>query len=293
VTFISGVVSATGALAGLAIGDAMGAPFEGGPPQHVPLLKMHSGGPKNRIAGHYTDDTLQAIAVAKSLLCCRAFRPDDVIWRLIEGYRRFPEFYGPTSGAVFELVMSGVPVYRAAEIVHEKKGGSRSNGSVMRGPPVGIFFSGPAMREISLCCSRLTHVDPVAGECSAWVNQMISDMCRGYSRSRAFERALMKCHNEEVSRMLGDFNRYDPEPALDALLCTHAALTVFMEGASFQRVISRAISLGGDTDTVGAVAGALAGAWAGIGAIPPDWLYDLQDSETIIMLGEMLWMASL
>jgi len=285
-------MSAMGALSGLAIGDAMGAPFEGGPALPGPVREMQSDRLRGRKAGRYTDDTLQAIAVAESLILCRGFDPDDLIGRLIDGYRKFPEFYGPTSGSVFELVQSGVPAYRAAGIVHLRNRGSRSNGSVMRGPPLGIFYSGPALREISMCCSRLTHADPVAGECSAFVNRMVSGMCRGEPRERSYEKAAAECPEGEVRDMLGDIYSYDPEPSLDALLGTHAALAVFMEGRSFPDIVGRAVSLGGDADTVGAIAGALAGSWTGISEIPGVWLHDLQDSARISGLGATLWEMS-
>ncbi len=281
-----------GAITGLAIGDAMGAPFEGCPPPQDPITEMHGKGPRMRIAGHYTDDTLQAIAVSTSLIQCRGFSPDDLLQRLIIGYIRNPEYYGPTSGAVFDLVQSGTPPERAAEMVHTQKGTSRSNGSVMRGAPVGIFFSGPALREVSIRCSQLTHYDQTAAECSAFVNQMVSDMCRGFSRTWSFSRALNRCHDDEVIRMLGAYHRYDPEPALDALLTTHAALTVFMDSRSFEETIVRAISLGGDTDTIGAIAGTLAGAWSGTRGIPCRWLVNLEDCGMITSLGARLWMVS-
>ena len=121
---------------------------------------------------------------------------------------------------------------------------------------------------------------------------MISDMCRGFSRTGAFSRALHRCDDDEVIRVLGAYHRSDPEPGLDALLATHAALTVFMDSRSFEETIVRAISLGGDTDTVGAVAGALAGAWSGIGEIPCRWLVNLQDFGKITSLGARLWMVS-
>ena len=291
-TFISGGVSAVGALAGLAIGDAMGAPFEGYPPPLGPVTEMQGNESRMRNAGHYTDDTLQAIAVAESLIQCRGFRQNDLMERLINGFKRYPEFYGPTSRAVFELVQSGVSPDRAAEIVHRQRGSSRSNGSVMRGAPVGIFFSGTTLREVSVRCSQLTHHDTTAAECSAWVNQMVSDMCRGFSRTGAFSRALHRCNDDEVIRVLGAYHRSDPEPGLDALLATHASLTVFMDSRSFEETIVRAISLGGDTDTVGAVAGALAGARSGIGSIPIRWLVKLQDCGMITSLGARLWMVS-
>lgn len=291
-TFISGGVSAVGALAGLAIGDAMGAPFEGDPTPLRPVTEMQGNGFRMRNAGHYTDDTLQAIAVAESLIHCRGFCQNDLMERLISGFKRYPEFYGPTSRAVFELVQSGVSPDRAAEIVDMQRGGSRSNGSVMRGAPVGIFFGGTTVREVSVLCSQLTHHDATAAECSAWVNQMVSDMCRGFSRTVAFSRALHRCNNDEVISTLGAYHRSDPEPGLDALLATHASLTVFMDSRSFEETIVRSVSLGGDTDTVGAIAGALAGAWSGIGAIPTRWLVKLQDSGMITSLGNRLWVVS-
>jgi ADP-ribosyl-[dinitrogen reductase] hydrolase len=51
VTFISGSESAVGALTGLAIGDAMGAPFEGYPPPLRPVTEMQGKGPLMRNAG--------------------------------------------------------------------------------------------------------------------------------------------------------------------------------------------------------------------------------------------------
>ena len=39
--------------------------------------------------------------------------------------------------------------------------------------------------------------------------------------------------------MLGDFRRYEPVPGLDALLATHAALTVFMDGDDFEEMLIR------------------------------------------------------
>ena len=91
-----------GVLLGLAVGDALGAPLEGHPPPATKVTEMHHD-------GMYTDDTLQALALARSLVVSRAFSPEDCMARLLEGYLKYPEFYGPTSSAVFSLVLDGVP----------------------------------------------------------------------------------------------------------------------------------------------------------------------------------------
>jgi ADP-ribosyl-[dinitrogen reductase] hydrolase len=237
----------------------------------------------------YTDDTLQALALARSLVVSRVFSPDDCIARLLEGYLRYPEFYGPTSSTVFTLVLEGVPPREAALQAHRTLGGSRSNGSVMRGPPLGVFISSPFLEELSIACSRLTHCDPVAGACSAFVNRMVAGLSRGAAREVAFRHACSTCRNPEVLEYMERFGDHPPDPSLDALLATHCALSVFMESGSFEDALIRAVNLGGDADTIGAITGALAGAFWGATAVPPLWRVRLRDHERIIDLAEDLY----
>jgi ADP-ribosyl-[dinitrogen reductase] hydrolase len=112
------------------------------------------------------------------------------------------------------------------------------------------------------------------------------------SREHAFLLAWRHCPDEEVAERLGRFRRYDPEPGLDALLCTHAALSLFMEHRSFPGAVTAAVSMGGDADTVGACTGALAGACFGIGAIPGAWLAGLRDARTVLDTAARLWAVS-
>src|SRR5208337_2822440 len=103
----------------------------------------------------------------------------------------------------------------------------------MRGFPLGIYYPTDMAYGISMECSRLTHYDPVAAHCSAWLTMMASDMCRGIPRNRAFVRARSRCRNAEVLAMLGYYQRYRPKPSLDAVLCSHAALSCFMNAHTF------------------------------------------------------------
>ncbi|NYT17464.1 MAG: ADP-ribosylglycohydrolase family protein [Methanomicrobiales archaeon] len=290
--FISSFLHAAGALTGLAIGDALGAPLEGLPPPVRKVTEMEHSWKSNRKAGIFTDDTAQALAIAESLAVCHGYCPSDVMRRLLSGYEQNPDLYGPTSGRVFELVLGGMDPGTAALAAHRMSGSSRSNGSVMRGPPIGIFYAGPLVEACSEACSRLTHYDPVAGACSSFLNRMVSDLCRGSPRERAYGRALSRCRSEEVAAMLGDFQQYEPVPGLDALLATHAALTVFMNGDDFEEMLIAAVNLGGDADTVGALTGALAGGAYGIAAIPGRWLAALRDLPLVTSTAFRLWAAS-
>ena len=278
-----------GSLVALAIGDALGAPLEGSRKPEVWLTEYRSGGRHFRKKGEFTDDTLQAGAVAESLVAWRGFCENGVIEKLSSCYIQKPEWFGPTSSRFFDLVRSGTVPHRAARIVHRRRGGSRTNGCVMRGFPLGIFYPAPQVYGVSLTCSKITHLDPVAGHCSAFLNVMVSDMIRGSSRAAALRHARSLCTEPEVHAMLTNYHQHIPDPSLDSVFCSHAALYSFMNTKSAEMAILSAINLGGDADTVGACTGALAGAYWGLDALPLRWKAGLERYDELVHLGEMVW----
>jgi ADP-ribosyl-[dinitrogen reductase] hydrolase len=275
----------------LAIGDALGAPLEGSAQPVAWVTEMRPGGRHFRKKGAITDDTLQAMAVAESLAACEGFNQKELISRLFSGYEKRPEWYGPTSSLFFDLVKSGTLPHHAAWLVHKRRGSSRTNGSVMRGFPLGIFYPAPEVYGMSMACSGITHYDPVAGHCSAFLNVMVSDMCRGMPRSRAFRHARSICTNPEVQAVLGNYTNQAPIPSLDAVLCSHAALSCFMNARTLEGAILSAVNLGGDADTVGACCGALSGACWGFDAIPQRWRADLEGYDELVQLADRLSQA--
>ena len=286
--FILGIERARGCLLGLAVGDALGAPFEGGGRPERWCRRMEPDGRCRRSAGAVTDDTLQAVAVAESLITCRGFSGPDLAVRLLEGFRAHPEYYGPTSTRVFSLVEAGVDPATAARLVHEELRASRTNGPVMRGPPIGIVYAGRAVEEVSMAAARLTHYDPVAGAASGFVNRMTSELCRGGNRETALRAALAGCREPETLAVLGSWRTHPPVPSLDALDLAHAAIAVVMTTTTFAGAVETAVNMGGDSDTLGAVAGALAGAAYGAGAISRDWLAPLELRPRLVALADGL-----
>ena len=270
-----------GSLIGLSVGDALGAAFEGLKPENKPIFDIISGGVHNLRAGEVTDDTYQALSVAKSLIGRRGLAFGETALFMAESFRVHRNLFGPTSARVFEAVLEGKSAFRISKEVY-KAGGGRTNGSVMRGAPVGIFYCPEKVRTMSILCSQMTHYHPVACECSAFVNLMISCMCRGCGRREAYYRALSECRNEEVLEKLSKLKKRGLNPSIDALDTTHCALAFFMQGNSFEESVSDAASIGGDTDTIAAVTGALCGAEYGYCSIPERWLSRLIIREEIL-----------
>jgi ADP-ribosyl-[dinitrogen reductase] hydrolase len=118
---------------------------------------------------------------------------------------------------------------------------------------------------------------------------MVADLARGAARDDAFRHACSTCRIAEVSEYLRKYPDHHPEPSLDALLATHCALSIFMGAGSFAEAVIRAVNLGGDADTIGAITGALAGAFWGAAAIPPRWRMKLRDHDQIIDLAGALY----
>ena len=67
-----------------------------------------------------------------------------------------------------------------------------------------------------------------------------------------------------------------------------AALWCFLNTTSYKECVLKAVNLGDDTDTVGAVAGGLAGLYYGMDALPKDWLAVIPKKEWIMELAEKM-----
>src|SRR5262245_41079379 len=155
-----------GCLLGQAVGDALGAPFEGLPADFVfwqagsvgDLLAQAPDGPLR-----YTDDTQMMIGVAESLLADGEARPGTLARRFAANYD--PERgYGPGARRILEAVAAGDDWDRLAETVFP--GGSFGNGAAMRVAPVGLVFAHDLARvaEQAAASAWPTHRHPLGVE---------------------------------------------------------------------------------------------------------------------------------
>ncbi|MBX6342814.1 MAG: ADP-ribosylglycohydrolase family protein, partial [Thermomicrobiaceae bacterium] len=96
----------------------------------------------------------------------------------------------------------------------------------------------------------------------------------------------------EAVRAAPDLRR-DEVPSTGFVIDTlQAALWAFARNEGLEQVVVEAANLGGDADTVGAVAGALAGACYGASAIPERWLDRLEARDEITALADRLYTLS-
>ncbi len=277
---------ASGALVGTFVGDALGMPFEGVPrasiPQHVEMIEARLG------RGTYTDDTQMMIALAESLIAQRQVDVEHLAGAFLDAYE-VDRGYGGGTRRVFELWRSDVPVDAAAAQVFDGQG-SRGNGAAMRIAPVAVFFRDDHER---LCVeaatsARVTHTHPVGVDGAVVQAAAIGAALRGddiVSVARATaQTAELRRTLEAVEELLAANAARDEvqtrlRSSADAAESVAAALYSALAHDRFETALQFAVRLGGDTDTVAAMAGALAGARDGYRSIPARWLAALEDGE--------------
>src|SRR6478736_5375445 len=129
-----------GCLLGLAIGDALGACFEGQSPEQIgrryrSVEQLIGSPPEGEL--WYTDDTQMAIGVAQTLIACGRIDEQVICKRFAENY--VPQRgYGRGARAVLEAMIEGKDHQSLA--ANQFPGGSFGNGAAMRVAPVGLVF---------------------------------------------------------------------------------------------------------------------------------------------------------
>src|SRR3954447_10568611 len=273
-----------GALVGSAVGDALGAPFEFGPPGRFSArfpspargtrTEMCGGGPWE--PGEFTDDTQMALLVASSLVDRGGLDEADLFERFHTGGEADPKDVGIQTRAVLG---SGQPWDVAAVEHFRRTGRAAGNGSLMRTTPAAIRFSRDG-RDVTMDAARrisaLTHGDPSTAEGCAIFHELMRVALYGGDPLAEIPSALEAVTDEHRDRwatvLAADWTPADATESNGAVWPTLGqAVWALRRGSDFADVLRLVIDLGGDTDTVAAVAGGLAGAVFGMAGIPMRW----------------------
>jgi ADP-ribosylglycohydrolase len=281
-----------GMLVGLAVGDALGAAVEFAPPgSFAPVTAYRAGGPHGLEPGEWTDDTSMALALADSIA--------DVGWDLNDQAQRYVAWWRTgaysVNGRVFDI---GVTTSRSLSRFLRTKNAwtcgdpserASGNGSVMRLAPVPIAYARlfpdrlDLLVERAVESSRPTHASPQCLSACAYFGVLLCGLAHGFPREEVLHpdwqplqrlREFCPLHPEidEVAR--GSFRRRQPPEIRGSgyvVKSLEAALWAFHDATDFREAVLRAVNLGDDADTTGAVCGQLAGAHWGEAGIPAEW----------------------
>ena len=278
-----------GCLLGLACGDALGTTLElCAPGSFHPISDITGGGPFDLKAGQWTDDTSMALCLADSLISCGEFDANDQMERYVRWWKKgYLSSIGEcfdigdtTREALASFIQTGNP-YSCNDSTY-----SQGNGSIMRLAPVPLFYAARPADAIEKCgeSSLTTHAASSCIDACRYLGSLIVGALSGVEKE-----ILLSGHycsiesywaryplDERIDKIAaGSFKHRNP-PAIrgtgfvvDSL---EAALWAFYTTDTFEDGCLRAVNLGDDADTTGAVYGQLAGAFYGRRGIPTNWL---------------------
>ena len=235
---------------GAILGDIIGSPFEFDRGNKSKKFELFSPG------AEFTDDTVMTIAVWEGLLDAGLDREPEVQNRLLIKYlqkwgRKYPYAgYGARFG---RWLMQENPVPY----------GSFGNGSAMRVSSVAwLYDSLERVREVARLTAEITHDHPEGIKGAEATASAIFLARTGHTKAEIKE-YIVSNFGYDLSRTCDEI-RPDYRHVESCQETVPEAITAFLEGEDFEDVIRTAVSLGGDCDTLTAIAGSIAEGFYGV-----------------------------
>ena len=269
-----------GCLLGLATGDALGAPYEGG---LLERLVWRVIGRTSDGCLRWTDDTQMALDLAESLLEEDGVRPEALAKRFASSYR-WSRGYGPGAARILKRIRRGEPWEAAAKAVYAE--GSYGNGAAMRAPVLALFFARDRNGLIAAARSsaRVTHAHPLGVEGAVLMAVAAHALLEGRSAAQLLAVVRAECATPEISQRMTTVTSWIESEAfpgprdvaaelgngMTAPTSCPTALYIALRHmkASFEAMMEFVIRCRGDVDTIGAMAGALWGVVNGAERLP-------------------------
>ncbi len=285
-----------GCLLGTACGDILGAAVEGKSRSEIceEYGELRDFVDVGRGFGCYTDDTQMTLALATSLIECGRVDAAHVSGKYAEFYESW-RGYGGTAHRVLRLLRDGGD-YRGTGRLQFPEG-SFGNGGAMRIAPVGLAYrhaSSEIFQEAVEDALLCTHVHPEAVDGALVQAQAVAMAANAspnsFDPNEMLQALLPLCRTEVMLARLnvlaeglkyGDEDVYVIGRVGNGILATQAVPAALWAVLRYwqtpEKCIVRAVDFGGDTDTIGAMAGALVGALHGTSWIPVRWYENVEN----------------
>ena len=235
---------------GAILGDIIGSPYEfdrGTKTKDFPLFSPNST---------FTDDSVMTLAVADAFLSIAPNAENsDIRRRLVQSMQSYGRKYPDAGyGGKFRLWLKDP---------NPQPYGSYGNGSAMRVSSVGWLFDDlQTVRRMARLSAEVTHNHP-EGIKGAEATASAIFLARTGSTKAEIKHYIEERFHYDLSRTCDEIR-----PAYRHVeSCQETvpeAITAFLEGESFEDVIRTAVSLGGDCDTLTAIAGSIAEGFYGV-----------------------------
>lgn len=290
-------------LLGLAVGDAMGGPLEFMSVnqiqiKHGTVTSMIGGGWLQLRPGQYTDDTTLMMATAESLSEHRQVNLEDLSKRYLKWYQSDPQAIGQITRATLGLMHEGAGIEEAAAKADAELSADNDDSDPLpRCVPLALLYcaSPERLMKETARVAKLTHYNKKVISAAVTLNLVLSRILNGETeRQKIFSQVAQLLDENELGlyNMLPDIagkKEEDLRTSSRVQDTLETALWTLWMKKNYRECIATVINLGGDTDTIAAITGALAGAYYGEQGIPAEWLKHLEDKNIIAGLAGRLY----
>lgn len=256
-----------GGLYGVAVGDALGGTTEfltrkEIEQKHGYLTDIIGGGVWDLEPGEVTDDTMMTLCVAEGILS----DPDDPMAAIGENFLAWFRTDPKDIGNIIRRVLSTFQGswFEAAFLADQDLGQSAGNGTLMRCLPVGLCYSRLSdIERVSRMQSKMTHYDERCDEACIIYNRIVHRLLNNEGLHSAIEAEIK---HTPYAYVLTENPQCEPSGYIVHTM--NWAIHILTHSDSFSDVVQQAANLGGDTDTIAAIAGGIAGVHYGMEGIP-------------------------
>ncbi len=268
-----------GAVVGLAIGDALGMPVEGLSARSIEdnfgAIDDFIPSPDGFKAGEWTDDTEEMLILSESIINSVYLDPHDFSKRLLSAMNSGKLIKaGPTTRRAINNLQAG------ATWIHSGIDADTC-GAAMRVAPIGLIynFSFDLVEKYAYISSMVTHKGKAAIGGAVAVATAIACVCHQYDTENLLREVVTRTEKYDklisgkiASGSAGGVSIYSWDAVPAAFHC-------FLTFNSYEECVLNAVNMGGDTDSIGAMAGAMKGAEVGIQNTPQKWVEEVKDTE--------------
>lgn len=292
-------------LIGVATGDALGVPVEFKPRfyfQKNPVTDMQEFGVHDQLKGTWSDDTSLTLCLAESIkegLDLDKLAQKFIAWK--------NDNYWTARGRVFDI---GVGTRMAIErlengVEHELAGGTKEtengNGSLMRILPLITFIKDldidgrfewtkkvsslthGHIRSIMACFYYLEFAKKIMdGQDKFQAYRELQMEVLEYFKSRNIDRAEIELFKRLLEQDISHVDEVDIKSRGYVIDTLEASIWCLLKTTNYKEAVLKAVNLGNDTDTTGAITGGLAVLVYGVDDIPKEWIEVLARREELI-----------
>ncbi len=296
------------AFLGLIIGDALGVPVEFKTRAYLeesPVNDMLGYGTYNQAPGTWSDDSSMMLCSAESLL--DGFNSQLMAELFVKWYKKsywtpYDNTFdiGNTTAESLNNVVGGVPPEQAGGNDERSNG----NGSLMRILPLAFVMDGLSevqkfemirkassithrhIRSVIGCYIYIKYIEALLTEKSTYsAYSKMQNEALSFLKGQNIDKTEIARYHRILKKDVYNLEEYQIESEGYVVYTLEAALWSFLNSSSYRETVLKAVNLGSDTDTTGAVAGGIAGLYYGFDKFPKSWIEQiarLNDIEQLI-----------